>query len=253
MTVDVLTATAAGFSNEIPAVSWGQFIRSFEWRQGEHIGMIGPTGNGKTNLELLLLMQGFRDYVAVFATKVSDPTLDLFGKAFDFKKLAAWNPKLKIEKYPKRLLWPKGRDLRSLKQHQRDVFLDALDDIYAAGGWCIVLDEMWWIGKILGLEQEMKIILQQGRSAGLSFMGATQRPAWVPLEVYDNSTHLFFWADNDETNLKRISSIGSFNSLAIRARIATLDEFEVLYVNTRKKTMCTFRPPLLVLKGGKTE
>lgn len=251
MTVDVLTTGSAGYSNDIPALSWLQFIESFEWQQGEHIGMIGPTGNGKTNLTLLLLMQGYRDYVTVCATKPADKTLDLFGKAFHYKKLSEWNDKLSVAKYPKRLLWPNGSDIRTMKATQQRVFMDALADMYSAGGWCICVDEMWWWGKILGLEQEMKILLQQGRSNGLSFMGSTQRPAWVPLEVYDNSTHLFFWADNDETNLKRISSVGSFNSVAIRARIATLVEYEVLYVNTRKKSMCTFRPPLLVLKGGK--
>lgn len=252
MTLDVLSQSMAGYPNDIPHLSWTQFEETFQWNQGEHVGMIGPTGEGKTNLSLLILPR--RDYVTVLATKPEDETLDLYAKAFHYKKLGEWNPKLKAEKYPRRLLWPNARDMKTMIARQQAVFSKAIDDIYAAGGWCVSVDEMWWVCQVLGLTQYVKIMLQQGRSIGISMLNATQRPAWVPLEVYDQSTHLFFWADNDERNLNRISSIGSFNSNAIRARIATLVKHEVLYVNTRAKYMCTFRPPLLVIrKGGKTE
>jgi hypothetical protein len=249
MTVDVLSQSAAGFSNEIPHVSWAQFEDMFQWNQGEHAGMVGPTGEGKTNLSLLILPR--RDFITVFATKPEDETLDLYAKAFHYKKITEWNPKLNVRKYPHRLLWPSTRDMRTMIDRQRHVFEKALHDIYSAGSWCVYFDELWWICQILGLTQYVKILLQQGRSVGLSLLCATQRPAWVPLEVYDQSTHLFFWADNDERNLNRISSIGSFNSVAIRARIATLRPHEVLYINVRAKYMCTFLPPLLVMKGGK--
>lgn len=251
MTSDVLAQSVAGYSNDIPAYSWSQFMESFDWNQGEHIGMVGPTGEGKTNLSMLLLPQ--RDYVTVLATKPYDETLDLYAKAFHYKKLATWNPKLKVEKVPRRILWPDARDLKNGIPEQRRVFYAALSDIYQRGGWCVYWDELWWICTQLGMTNEAKIFLQQGRSVGLSNIMATQRPAWVPLEVYDMSTHLFFWADNDETNLRRISSIGSFNSAAIRARVATLRQYEVLYVNTRDKYMCTTLPPLLRIREGRKD
>lgn len=250
MTIELLNQGDAGYSHDIPHLPWSQFYENaFVWNQGEHVGMIGPSGQGKTNLCLLILPK--RDYVTVLATKPRDKTLDLYAKALHYKKIAKWNPKMKVDKYPRRILWPDASHLRQSKDIQRNAFLDALDHIYYDGGWCVVWEELWWIAQQLGMTQEAKTFLQQGRSMDISNVMATQRPAWVPLEVYDNSTHLFFWADNDETNLRRISSIGSFNSAAIRARITTLAKHEVLYVNTRDKVMYTTRPPLLVINEGR--
>ena len=237
--------------DRIPAVEFGSFYEQFQWAQGEHMAMIGPTGDGKTNLNLILL--NLREYVTVFATKPRDESLDLFEKLFHYKKIKSWNAKLSAEKVPRRLLWPDATSLTASRQNQQKVFAPALDDIFGQGSWTVYFDELWWMSKILGFGEFVKIFLQQGRSLDLTVVCATQRPAWVPLEIYDQSTHLFFWADNDKTNLNRISSIGGFDADRIRARVMTLRLHEVLYINTRLKYMCTFMPPLLVpVKKGDT-
>lgn len=236
----------AGFNDAIPPVSFDEFLANFVWEQGEHMALIGPTGQGKTNLSMHLLP--FRKFVTIFATKPRDESLDIFEKGFHYKKMETWKPKLSAEKYPRRLLWPAATSLKGSRHIQRRVFDKALDDIFTQGSWCVYWDEMWWMSFILKFGEEAKIYLQQGRSLDLSFVGSTQRPAWVPLEVYNMATHLFFWADNDRTNLDRISGIGSFNSDAIRACVSILRKHEVLYVNVRDHTMCTFFPPLLVMK-----
>jgi len=238
-------------NGEIPAVDFASFYEHMVWNQGEHMAMIGPTGQGKTNL--FMLLESLRTYVTIFATKPRDERLDIFESALKYKKLTEWKPKLSTEKYPKRILWPHATSLRQSRANQTRVFGPALDDIFGQGSWTVYFDELWWMSYILKFSEDAKIFLQQGRSLDLSFVCATQRPAWVPLEIYDMSTHLFFWADNDRTNLNRISSIGSFDSDLIRAKVATLRRHEVLYINTRDHFMCTFIPPLVVLKskGGK--
>ena len=225
----------------IPHYSWDQFMTQFVWNQGEHMAAIGPTNSGKTTLIMKLLPR--REYVTVLATKPKDDNLDRFEKLYGYKKLTVWKPRLSHDKYPKRILWPDATDLNQSRINQKRVFGPALSDIFGQGSWCVYMDELWWMSYVLGMGEEVKIYLQQGRSLGLSLVCSTQRPAWVPLEIYDQSTHLFFWSDNDKTNLNRISGIGSFDSDAIRARIMTLQEHEVLYVNTRGKYMCTFFPP----------
>lgn len=232
----------------IPEVDWDTFYNSLVWMQGEHMAMIGPTGRGKTNLSMLLLP--LRTYVTVFATKPQDDSLDLYVDAFGYKKLTEWQPKLSAEKYPRRILWPDARSLKNSQKNQERVFGPALDDIFGQGSWCVYLDELWWMSYILPFKTEVKIYLQQGRSLGLSLVCATQRPAWVPLEIFDQSTHLFFWADNDKANLDRISGIGGFDSLKIRACIQTLRPYEVLYINTRDHTMSRVFPPLIIPKHG---
>jgi hypothetical protein len=51
--------------------------------------------------------------------------------------------------------------------------------------------------------------------------------------LYDQATHLFFWRDNDEANLKRIGGIGFLDAKLIRGTVAELPEHEALYINTR--------------------
>lgn len=232
--------------DEIPTVGFSEFYDGLVWNQGEHMAMVGPTGQGKTNLAMLLLP--LRTYTTIFATKPRDDSMDIFERVFNYKKLTEWKPRLSVEKYPKRLLWPEATSLRQSRANQTRVFEPALDDLFGQGSWCVYFDELWWMSKILGFSEDAKIFLQQGRSMDLSFVCATQRPAWVPLEIYDMSTHLFFWADNDRTNLNRISGVGSFDSDKIRAKVATLRRHEVLYINTRDKYMCTFIPPLVTVK-----
>jgi hypothetical protein len=85
--------------------------------------------------------------------------------------------------------------------------------------------------------------LLQGRALGLSLVAATQRPKFVPLEVYDQSTHLFFWRDNDENNLRRLAEINANNSRLLKFIIPNLERYQVLYVNTRTGDMARTRAP----------
>lgn len=210
------------------------------WRQGEHVGLIGPTGCGKTNLAFWLLPQ--RRFVVIFATKPRDKSLSVFGRTHGYKVIKEWT-KLSIKKYPLRILWPNAMDLENSLTIQRNEFKKALSSIYPQGSWTIYIDELWWVCVQLGLTKWVKTILQQARSMDETLVVATQRPSWVPLEVYDQSTHLFFWRDTDERNLRRLSGISWINARVIVHEIAHLPEFHVLYVNTRTGKMKITRPP----------
>src|SRR5690349_6421632 len=69
-------AIGAKAEDAAPPVSWDDFYGYFgaNWRQGEHVGLIGPTGSGKTTLAMWLLP--LRKYVVVLGTKPRDKTLD---------------------------------------------------------------------------------------------------------------------------------------------------------------------------------
>jgi hypothetical protein len=121
--------------------------------------------------------------------------------------------------------------------------MNAFEKIYREGNWTLYLDELWFIAKMLKLEYEVKMFLLQSRSNGISLVIATQRPAWIPLEVYDNSTWVFFWRDNDETNLKRISGISWLSKNLVQMVVANLDRFEALAINTRTGKMVRTKAP----------
>lgn len=218
-----------------------------EWKQSEHVAMIGPTGQGKTNLAALLLP--LRQYRTILGTKPEDENLDRFVSEFNYKRFETWpmGRKDDAEKSPRRLIWPAARSIKA-GEYQAAVLGHAMESIYLQGGWCVYIDELWVLCQLLGLTKYVKTYLLQARSLKISLMVATQRPAWVPLEVYDQSTHLFFWGDNDDTNLHRVSGIGSLDRRIIVDVIRDLDptKHEVLYMNTRARTMFRTIPPEIV-------
>lgn len=234
------TERLAEISREAPRIPWDAFVRkTFCWKSGEHVGLIGPTGLGKTTMLLNILP--LHPYVTVFATKPRDKTIDGLIHRAGYLRLARWRS-LDATEYPRRVLWPDASRLDS-EDLQRDVFRDAFGKIYREGKWTVALDETWYLDNILGLEREIKTYLLQARSLGISLVAATQRPAWVPREIYTSCTHLMFWRTNDETDLRSLSGIGFRSANLIRNVVSDLDEYQALYVNTRTGNMARTRCP----------
>lgn len=222
-----------------PSVPWPTFVANFEWNQGEHVAFIGPTGAGKTNTAFWLLE--LRRFVTIFGTKPKDVSLKKFGDRNGYKVLQEWK-NLDAERVPRRILWPDARSLGAAGK-QQEVFNVAFDQIFRQGGWTLYLDELWFMCNVLNFTPAVKTYLLQARSLDISLVVATQRPAWVPLEVYDQSTHLFFWRDSDERSLKRLGGISWVNSSTIQHTVANLPKYHVLYINTRSGDMLITRPP----------
>jgi len=234
-----------------PRVQWDEWYEWFkkDWKQGQHLAIIAPTDTGKTTLALWLLP--IMKFIVVFATKPRDRTLDklldvhskLSHIVGNFKLFREWkkgNPK----KTPKRLLWPDAKQLYAAGK-QQEVFQEALQHIYRDGGWAVYLDELWFMASVLRLEHEVRIFLQQARSNFITLIVSSQRPSRIPLEVYDQSRHLFFGRDNDERNLSRISGIAWISAGVIKWIVAHLEPHEFLYINTLTGFMCRIKcPPL---------
>src|SRR3546814_4824626 len=91
------------------------------------------------------------------------------------------------KEYPRRVLWPDASDMDKMIKEQREEFHKAFGKIYKEGGWTVAIDEAWWFTNILGLGEDLKIFLLQGRAMGISLLAATQRHSKIPLEFYDQS------------------------------------------------------------------
>lgn len=223
-----------------PIVDWASFQRWFRWEQGQHIGIIGPTGQGKTTFSLAILSD--RKYVVALGTKPKDKTLNRFAAEHGYQRFQTWESWRDPRLYPRRLLWPDASSLYSALR-QRGVFRRALDSIYRQGNWTLYIDELWYIIHQLKLEPEIRVYLMQSRSNGVSLVATTQRPAFVPLEVYDQSSWLVFFRDNDETNLKRMAGISWLSKNLVQSIVARLDEFQALVINTRTGEMVRTTAP----------
>lgn len=237
------TARMGRLSIDVPRVPWDVFLtRELQWRAGEHFALIGPTGQGKTTMLLNLLP--LHPYVAVFATKPRDSTMDSLV-ASGYLRMERWQS-LDPRQFPRRVLWPDASRMDAA-QHQQEVFHNAFGAIYREGGWTVAVDETWYMANELKLGHDIKVYLLQARSLHISLLCATQRPSSIPVEIYDQSTHLMFWRDNDETNLKRISGISWRSADLVRSVVSNLDIHQVLYVNTRTGRMLRTRCPDIVL------
>lgn len=238
----------AAVSQAVPRRPWDRFMRDFNPKPGEHVAIIGPTGQGKTILQTNILPK--YPFVAAFATKPLDKSMDRLVTEHGYIRLAKWYRLNPID-HPRRIIWPDASNLNSVDL-QKTVFENAFNHIFREGGrpannpvgWAVAIDELWYIVNMLGLSQEVKLFLLQGRSLGESLIVATQRPSSVPLEVYDQSTHLFFFRDNDRRNLDRLSEINTrADSRVMRMTISNLEDHQVLYVNTRNGMMLRTRAP----------
>lgn len=239
MRVASITDWQARMSKNAPRVPWADFLRVMDWHQGEHVGMIGTTGSGKTQALVHILPE--QPFVVLFATKPYDETMD-YLLSHDYARISEWDSRIDPVKVPRRVLWPDATKINS-SEHQRDVFKDAFSKIYRERGWVVALDEGWYFSEELKLKKEIRTYLLQARSLKISLVLATQRPAWVPLEVYDQSTHLFFWKHSDRKNLDRLGEIASFDSELVRYIVPRLEKYQLLYLNTRDDFMLRTRPP----------
>jgi hypothetical protein len=226
-------------SVEAPRVPWDVFLQHFDWKQSQHVGVIGPNGQGKTTL--MLAIMPLRKYVAFFATKPRDATLEKLTIQ-GFVKYEEWPNHESANKTPKRLIWPDAREIDS-EENQRKVFDHAFSSIFREGGWCLVIDEGWYHSEVLKLKQRMRAMWTQARSLGISFVVGTQRPAWVPVEMYDESTHLFIFRLNERAAVQRVSDLGAANVELARYLIRRLETHQCLYINTRTGKMMRTHAP----------
>lgn len=229
----------ADIDTDVPVIEWATFHNQFSsrggWLQGEHIGLIGPTNCGKTTLAYHILP--IRQYVTALVTKPTSATADRFYKSEGFKLYRKWPVRDRPDDSPKRLLWPPLRDLKKDLYNQYTVIDQANAAMFVEGGWCIYWDELKYLVNKLAQKQMFDMMLLQGRELGLSIVGATQRPVWVPVEVFDQSTHLFFWQERDKRNLDRVAGISSMDTGLIRETIVGLEPHQFLHLNTRTGEM----------------
>lgn len=219
------TPRTSSSTKDVPFPEFLDWIRR-EWKQGEHITAIGPTGVGKTTL--LQRIVNRRDYVTVFATKSRDTSMDKMVRA-GYKLQRKWDG----SHTDYIVLWPKGKSHEETEWLQYHEFSKAINVMHDQTGWCMFFDEVSYMTDFLGMSRKMRWLLQQGRSAGISVVAATQRPAFIPLAFYDQPEWLIFWGDNDHTNLKRIRGIGGVDGKIIQNEVMTLGHRQVLCIHNR--------------------
>jgi len=231
-----------------PVLDFDLFMSGvFDWTQRQHIAVVGPTEQGKSNLIYYLL--SLRDYVAYFVIKSKDRTLDAFAKQGGYQRFydhpatkgRLRKRELTWEEAPKRLIWPDAAVFDS-DAEQRRVFTAAVRDIWGSGCVTVVWDDFWYLIHILGLEKDAKKMLLNARSNESAQVIAAQRLGGNRMvELGDQPTWLFFAKESDPRNL---DLLGPRTSLR-RGFVEHLDRYQFLAENTRDGRKYRITAPLL--------
>lgn len=229
-----------------------------EFKQGDHVSILGPTGTGKTHMALAIAE--IRTYVLVVATKPRDPLVDdaighgyylipsnkleipyVEGRPY-YKHVVYW-PRL-TERMARKL--PQAQHIRARKALQKPLVQGALGYVDFNGHWCILLDEGTWIYKDLRLGDDVDSALNQWRTNKASIIILGQRPAWMGRYVLSMPTHVFLFQTSNVDDAKALGDLSGANTKLVKELVQNLDHdrHECLYFNSRTRAMYrTVAPP----------
>lgn len=145
-----------------------------QWKQGEHIAVVGRTGSGKTYLMAKLAQM--RQYVVILRTKPDKNKFPGFVKVRKADAMKHWRSE--------RLLLEPDYRRQSVEGY------NMLEQAWMDGGWTIIIDENWYAEQI-GLKPFIIRQLTQGRSKDISTIVGMQRPVDISRFALSEITHLF--------------------------------------------------------------
>jgi hypothetical protein len=236
-------------ADDIRGMSWAEFRAYFRtaWRPGEHVGLCGRTGGGKSTFAGGIL--DLRRYVCVADPKGGDETLAALG----LRRLSAW-PGVKgmgklLENDEKKgqpsryLIGPVvqvGEDLPKL----RKAIADSLDGVFDMGGWTYYLDEVQVAAdrRLMNLSGKVDKLLVAARSKGVSLVLSFQQPKWVTGATLTQPTWFAITGTRDIDTVNRLAELMGRPKPEIRGALKALEDYCWLVVGRNP------REPLIVTK-----
>jgi ABC-type dipeptide/oligopeptide/nickel transport system ATPase component len=212
--------------------------RRWQYKPGDHVTILGPTGSGKTMLAYDLLRLTARPRTlpgVVLVMKPKDRPLLAWSKAAGFRRVRSWPPPPPWPWEPQHprgwTVWPRHTfDPDIDDAHMHRLFRAVILARYKRGNTILFADEVFGLAKELGLERVLNAVWMRGRSQGLGLWAASQRPAHIPLHAYSAAQHLFIANDPDERTRERYAEIGGTDPKMILRVTDSLGSFEWLYL-----------------------
>jgi hypothetical protein len=229
-------------------LSRNEFIEDYwDYRPGQHVAFIEPTGGGKTRFKYQLLAKAMEQQpqlsVRVTIPKRRDGTAARLNEALGLRETPVWPPVPTFGRKPAGYaLWPKhlngapGQDpdevLAANRGHIEHELKACAQDSYQQGNCIHDADDIFVQAVILRMNEFFSEMLTNGRSMGCGLWGANQKPSGtkdgsVTSFFYNSPTWLFLGADNDERNRDRFGEIGGVDRKYVSSVVQNLEVHEI--------------------------
>ena len=232
----------------VKLVARDRFLASvWKYKAGEHVSFIGPTGAGKTQLALALLARSASEDLPAYMTvmKPRDKTVSDFLKKHDrWKRSLNFPPPPQVGKRPVGwAVWPHHTNDPEADDHRHEeIFRRMHRQLYVKGDCIIFDDEAVSLVREMNMRPDLVRLWTKGRSIGSGLWAATQRPAMVPLEMYDMAGHLFLAHDPDKRSRDRFEEIGGVDPDLVAWVVEHLPQYHWLYIRRSDRSMCVVGP-----------
>lgn len=217
----------------VVGVPWDAFDGYFKdnWTPGQHVALIGPTGEGKSTFAVGILQN--RRYVLAFDPKGGDDTLAASG----FQRVVKWPPPGRIrqdiaEGKPARLIiGEKGAPPEELAS----VFDKALEDAFKEGGWTVYFDEFQIAAdkRMMNIGNKIEKLLISARFKKVSVVTAFQAPSWVPTASTRQARWIVMWPTRDEDCIKAVAQKAGRDKTQVMEVVKKLPPYHSLVIPPR--------------------
>jgi energy-coupling factor transporter ATP-binding protein EcfA2 len=229
--------------------------RRWDYRKGEMVTIIGPTGSGKTVLggQLIDRTTGPHMPVLYLVKKPRDAEISRLGRELNLRTVRTWPPPPRFDLWrlmtggpePRGwLLWPQTRfDPDIDRPHKAMVFRRGLISTYRGDGpfkrrpRIVVVDDAYGVAVLLDLKDPLTENWTEMRSMGGGQWAYFQRPSMVPLWAYQ-ADHLLLFNEPDKRSRMRFQEIGGMDSDFIADAVLRLRRFQALYIRRRDRRVC---------------
>lgn len=259
-------------------VSWEQFWDEHPPEQGVHVSVFGPTGSGKT-YTLISLAERFPGNAILVVTKGRDRIVQRLLKERGWVLARDPDDIFDAHGRPGRLLkktvrdWWEKRDGRppqkivyhpnvnvaassraeALEPYIREIGDRAYEYCRRADSTSLFLgiDETMFAADELKLGKQFVIFWNEGRSLGLSFVAAMQRPAWIPRSSKSAPSVYVIFPTSDPEDLAELAKVAGYPSREFKPLLDSLGPHEhLLVIGQGGRDRQVFRSRVVIRKRG---